>query len=489
MELPPIVTAFFRKREDDPAWPGPRGRLLAGSLQEAWNDPLRLFLEGRAEHGDYVRFRFGPLDYHLVSDPAGIHRVIVENHRNYEKSVNYAGLKLVLGSGLVTSEGELWRRQRRLVQPAFHRESLAAFVEIFARCTDELSRRWAERAERGAFRANLHEEMMALTFRIVGLSLLSVDLGGTAREVGEAIEVGLRWANEYVESVLRIPPEVPLPKNLAFRRAQRTIESTLARVVEDRRRSPGPRGDLLSMLMAATDEAGGMSDRQLMDEILTLVLAGHETTANALTFAFRLLSLHPHVLRAVRDEADSVLGERAPALADLPRMPYAKAVIDEALRLYPPAWVFERQSLGPDELVSTASGGGTGRVARRLPANAVVGVSPFVMHRHPRYWDNPEGFEPERFLRPDPGRPKLAYLPFGAGPRICVGGAFATMEMQIILPMLARRFDVMVEPTARFELEPGVTLRPKGGLPVRIRARELPPPGAELSRPAARAVA
>jgi len=190
------------------------------------------------------------------------------------------------------------------------------------------------------------------------------------------------------------------------------------------------------------------------------VLAGHETTANALTFALHLLSRHPHVLRRLRAEVDAVLGGRAVRLEDLGKMPFTKAVIDETLRLFPPAWIFERTPLADDVVCG-----------RKLPKGTVVAVSPFVMHRHPRFWENPEGFEPERFLTPDPDRPKHAYLPFGAGPRICIGNAFALMEMQSVLPMLVQRFDLSLEPAARFELDPGVTLRPKGGMRMRVRPR------------------
>jgi cytochrome P450 len=438
------------------------GGVLSGNIWEAWADPLGLFAQGVREHGHHVRFRFGWLRYHLVNDPASAHRVLVENARGYVKSRNYAGLKILLGQGLLTSEGEHWKRQRRLAQPAFHRQRLAGFAQQMVACANDLMDRWDRELLPRATLFDLHAEMMRLTFRVVGRTLLSKDLDGEARSFGEALNVALRWTNEYVESVVKVPPWVPTPNNLRFRRAASTLEALVDAVVAERRAAgaAAPDGDLLAMLMAAKDEASGlsMSDRQLRDELITLVLAGHETTAASLSFTFGLLARHPAVLRRVRAEALEVLGDRDPTLADLPRMPYAKAVVEESLRLYPPAWVVERDALEPDVV------GG-----HPVDAGATVAVSPYILHRRADLWPDPEGFDPERFLHPDPARPKLAYLPFGAGPRTCIGNAFAMMEMQLVLPMIARRFRLELEPNARLELDPSVTLRPKTGVPMRAR--------------------
>jgi cytochrome P450 len=441
-------------------FPGPRGRLLSGSLFDAWEDPLSLFAGGTQEHGDFVCFRFAWIEYFLLNDAHAAHRVLVENAKGYHKSPNYGGLKVMLGEGLLTSEGDHWRRQRKLAQPAFHRDRLASFAATMARATEDMLARWPTDHPAGtAF--DLHAEMMRLTFRIVGLTLLGADLESESREFGDSLNVALKWANEYVESVLRIPPWVPTPKNLAFRAAQRRIEGVVGRVVAARRAAPEGHDDLLSMLMSAREEGSdvGMSDRQLMDELLTLTLAGHETTANALSFTFFLLSRHPDVRRRLTAEVDAVLSGRTPELADLPRMPFTKAVIEESLRLYPPAWIVERFSLEADQVDRYA-----------IPKGAIVGVSPFVIHRNPRYWPNPEGFDPERFLTPDKDRPKLAYMPFGAGPRTCIGNAFAMMEMQMIVAMIASRGALDLVPGFRLELDPSVTLRPKHGVMVSRRA-------------------
>jgi cytochrome P450 len=444
------------------AWQGPEGRLFSGSIWEAWEDPLKLFVEGARDHGDYVRYRFGWLTYHLVNSPSGAHHLLVENAKNYVKSRNYAGLKILLGQGLLTSEGDFWKRQRRLAQPAFHRQRLARFAEQMVTCTDQHLVRWERELLPGRPAFDLHAEMMRLTFRIVGETLLSKDVDGDARAFGDALNVALKWTNEYVESVVKVPPWVPTPNNRRFNRAARTLEGLVDAIVAERR-AEGPaagRDDLLAMLMEVKDEATGetMSDRQLRDELITLVLAGHETTANSLSFTFELLSRHPDVARRVRAEAAEVLGDRDPTLADLPRMPYAKAVVEESLRLFPPAWVVERDALEDDVIDG-----------RPVAKGTTVAVSPYALHRNPALWPNPEGFDPERFLTPDPARPKLAYMPFGAGPRTCIGNAFAMMEMQLVVPMVLRRFRLELEPNARVELDPSVTLRPRAGVPMRLR--------------------
>ena len=281
--------------------PTQRGRILSGSLFEAWEDPIALFTKATREHGDLVCFRFAYLEYFLLADATAAHRVLVENAKGYVKSPNYQGLKVMLGQGLLTSEGDYWKRQRKLAQPAFHRDRLAGFASQMTRATDDMLGRWDHELQ-GSF--DLHAELMRLTFRIVGLTLLSTDLESESEEFGASLNVALRWANEYVESLVRLPPWVPTPKNLAFRKAQRTIEGVVGRVLAERRESGEDGDDLLGMLMSVRDETTGegMTDRQLMDELLTLTLAGHETTANALTFTFYLLSRHPEVRRKLDAE-------------------------------------------------------------------------------------------------------------------------------------------------------------------------------------------
>ena len=448
-----------------PRAPGPKGIPFFGSAFPAWRDPIGLMMSARATYGDVVRFKFGPYDYYLVTDPEVVRHVLVDNAKAYTKSRNYLGLKIVLGEGLLTSEGDLWRRQRKLAQPAFHRARLAGFTSQMTHATRDMLDRW-RREELGASSSFcIHEEMMRLTFRIVGLTLFSADVDGDAREVGSALDTALRWANDYAESLVRIPPYIPTPANLRFRRAMKTLDGIVYRLIAERRArgsaDAGYGDDLLGMLMEAVDEGAdggrsGMSDQQLRDEIITMVLAGHETTANLLSWTFFLLARHPEIEVRLREEARRVLGERDPVLEDVKSLGYTRFVLEEALRLYPPAWLFERQNVEPDVL------GGY-----RVEAGSIVGVCPYVIHRHPAYWDSPETFDPDRF-RPDrtEKRPRYTYLPFGGGPRTCIGNHFAMMEAQILLAMIVRQEHLALAPGHDVELEPLITLRPKHGIRV-----------------------
>ena len=443
--------------------PGPRGTFVVGNLFDVWADPLKTFTAATAAYGQNVRLKFLYIDYFLMNDPAAIHHILVQNHQNYRKSRNYAGIKMMLGEGLLTSEGDFWKKQRKLAQPAFHRDRLQNFVDTMVSCTNDHLDRWERELTVGSS-FDAHREMMRLTFRVVGKTLLSTDVDGDAREIGDALNVAIQWANEYVESVLRLPPWIPTPHNRRFLRAKETIDRLVDRIVADRRKAGDLGNDLLGMLMSATDEhtGDGMSDIQLRSELLTLVLAGHETTANAMSFLVYLLSRHPDVMRRLATEVEEVLSGRAPTLADLKRLEYTTMVIEEAMRLYPPAWVLERDSIDQD-----AVGGFT------IPKGSLVGISPFILHRNPELYPNPEGFDPQRFDKASSAaRSKHDYLPFGGGPRFCIGNAFAMMEMQIIVPMLIQRFRLDLVPGFRLELDPSVTLRPKNGVPVTLRRSE-----------------
>jgi cytochrome P450 len=455
--------------------PGPKGLPWLGSVFPAWRDPLGLFLESRARYGDVVRFKFGPFQYYLVNDPNVVKHVLVDNPKAYTKSRNYLGLKVVLGEGLLTSEGDHWRRQRKLAQPAFHRDKLAGFANQMSIATRDMLTRWSREdgePRTGSDSFCIHAEMMRLTFRIVGLTLFSSDVDGDAKGVGNALEIAMHWANEHAESMIRIPQYIPTPANVRFRRAKKTLDDVVFRIIADRRVEAKKSGDfgsdLLGMLMAATEEpdtasgggpATGMDDQQLRDEIITMILAGHETTANLLSWTFHLLSKHPDVERKVREEATRVLGDRDPVLEDVKALEYTRMVLEEGLRLYPPAWIFERQAITTDRL-------GPYEIA----PGAIVGLCPYTLHRHPDYWDNPEGFDPERF-RPDRAekRPRYAYLPFGGGPRTCVGNHFAMMEAQILLAMIVREHRLELDSSHRAVVDPVITLRPKHGIQVKRR--------------------
>lgn len=438
--------------------PGPGGLPFSGLA--VIRDPLGTLVAARERWGDAVLFRVGPLRFVSIADPSWAQHVLVRNHKNYVKSRSYEGLRLVLGDGLVTSEGEFWRRQRRLAQPAFHRARLAGLVDAMVGCVQERLDDWSrrDRAE-----IDVHVEMMQLTLRIVARTLFGTELGPDQDQLGPAVTVALHKANEYAESVLRLPLWLPTPSNLRFARAKRMLDGIVGRIIDERRRAGGERDDVLGMLMAATDETGTerMDDRQLRDEVMTLFLAGHETIANATSWTFMLLHQHPEVTARMLAELDAVLGGRAPTFADLPRLTYVGQVIDESMRLYPPAWIVERQALADDRLGPW-----------RIPRGTVVGVSPWLMHRHPDHWADPLRFDPDRFA-PDrlDERAKLAYLPFGAGPRICIGNQFALMEAKIVLAMVLQRFAIALADPAAIEPDPRVTLRPIPGMPARLVPR------------------
>jgi cytochrome P450 len=404
-----------------------------------------------------------------VVDPDAVHRVLVENAKNYVKSPSYRGLRAVLGNGLVTSEGDFWRRQRKLAQPAFHRERLAGFVSAMVSDTEAMLERWAAHDPAEAF--DVHHEMMRLTFRIVGHTLFSVDLDSESEELGPVVAAAVRAANDEASSLLPLPVWVPTPAHVRLSRIVRRLDGLVNGILAERRKvagTPAEPNDLLTMLMSARDEETReqMTDKQLRDEVLTLALAGHETTANALTWTLYLLSRHPDVERRLFAEVSAVLGGRAPTLADLPRLPFTKAILEESMRLYPPVWAVERRALGDDVV------GGY-----RIRKGSIVGICTYALHRHPRHWDNPEGFDPDRFLaaKDGGGRHRWAYIPFGGGPRMCIGNNMAMMETQICLAMIAQRFRLDLVAGQRVEYEATVTLRPKHAVKMMLKP-QLPAP-------------
>ena len=435
--------------------PGPRGHLLLGSLPQVRSDPIRMFLEAFHAYGEVVRFRFGSIVGHLVSSPRGVNHVLAENNKNYGKRTRgYRNLRYVLGNGLLTSEGDFWKRQRRIAQPAFHRQRIAGFAAAMVRAAEDAAASLEEK--RGAD-VDMHQEMMRLTLRIVGETLLAYDPSDAASEVGAALRFLLSIANRRSSRVLPLPPGFPTLENLHFRRALATLDEVVLRIIAERRRDPADRGDLLSMLMQSRDEETGasMDDRQLRDEAMTIFLAGHETTANALTFTWLLLSRYPATFRELRAELARVLGGKSPALSDLPQLTLTRRILQESMRLYPPAWIIGRSVIGPDEI------GGY-----EIPPRSILFLSPYVVHRHPGLWENPEGFDPHRFAQEPP---RGAYFPFGGGPRMCIGNGFASMEAELVLATLAQRVRPELVPGHRVELEPSITLRPRYGMRMTIR--------------------
>lgn len=437
--------------------PGPFGHPLFGSTPALRRAPLWTLMKSWREYGDIVRLRLGgPFIGHLLAHPDAVKVVLQDHQSNYGKVPWYNDkFKSLIGEGLFTSEGSLWLRQRRLAQPAFHRQRLAALGTIMTDTVEELLRRWEPELDSGR-PLDVRAEMMRLAMSVVARALLGGDVSREAEAIGHAIDIAIDYTYERMQSYFDLPGRFPLPSTRRFERARAELDGIVYRIIAERRHSSEDRGDLLSMLLAARDEdtGEGMSDTQVHDEVMTIFLAGHETTAVALTRAWYILSRHPHIAERLRAELREVLGGHVPTVQDLPALKYTEMVMQETLRLYPPAWLMTRMPREDDEI------GGY-----RIPARTPVYLCQYITHRHSAFWDNPEGVDPERFSpERSAGRPRWAYFPFGGGPRQCIGSAFALMEAQLALATIAQRCRLDLVPGQRIVLDPKITLRPRYGL-------------------------
>jgi len=386
--------------------------------------------------------------------------VLVTNSQNYMKGLALQRAKRLLGEGLLTSEGEFHRRQRRLAQPAFHRARLASYGESMIEYATLTGARWQDGAT-----LDIAEEMMRLTLAIVGKTLFDADVESDAPEVGDAMSVVMDLFNTITIPFFELLQKLPLPQLRRFDIAKAKLDAIIFRMIEERRRSGGDRGDLLSMLLLAQDEEGDggqMTDTQLRDELMTIFLAGHETTANALTWTWYLLSQNPAVEAALHAELDRVLGGRLPTVDDAGRLPYTEMVLTESMRLYPPAWALGRMTLSDVEI------GGY-----RVPKRSLVLMSQYVMHRDPRYYADPLRFDPLRWTAAErESRPQFSYFPFGGGPRRCIGEGFAWMELILLLATLAQQWQMRLLPNQVVALRPVITLRPKHGMQMTVLRRK-----------------
>ena len=429
-----------------------------GELGRLRRDPLGFLLEGVRRHGDVFRHTFGPLGFHLVAHPDHVRRVLLDNQRNYPRSRYYGRVRAVVGEGLVTTEGPAWRRLRRMTQPAFHHQRIAMLAGAMTDATEVMLGRWREFARRGE-PLDVAAEFIGLTLRIVGRTLLSIDFGGETDRIGAAVAESLRFLDHRLNNLLSLPLGFPTRRNLRARRAIRLLDDVVFGLIAERRRDPGrDAGDLLAMLLATRDqETGeGLSDRELRDQLITFIGAGHETTAVALAWTAYLISQHPEADRRLRAEAAEVLDGRAPTAADLPKLLYTRRVIEEALRLYPPVFAVSRDVVADDEIGDY-----------HIPARTMIVLSPYVTHRHPEFWPDPEAFDPDRFTpERSAGRPRFAWYPFLGGPHQCIGQEFAMMEMTLVVAMLVQAFRFELVPGAQVTPRPLVSLRPGGGVPL-----------------------
>jgi len=437
---------------------GPKGHFLLGSLRDFQRDQLAFYASCAHDYGDVVPMRFGPRRALLLYHPDAIEEVLVTRSRDFVKSPGARLLRPLLGEGLLLSEGSAWLRQRRLVQPAFHRQRLAGYGEIMTAYAERRLAAWKDSQV-----VDLHAEMMALTLEIVAKTLFDADVSDQTDAVGHAANVLAEHFGARLRSFRLLPDWVPTPANLRSAQAIRRLDQVIYRMIAARRSSGEDRGDLLSILLHAQDADDGtaMTDRQVRDEAMTLFLAGHETTAVALSWTWYLLAQHPQVEARVTDELRAVLGGRAPALADVPRLTYTERVVTESMRLYPPAYVMGRQAARPTEVVGYP-------VAR----NVIVVMPTWIVHHDSRWFDEPETFRPERWADERVrSLPRYAYFPFGGGPRQCVGNAFAMMEAVLILATIAQRYRLALVPGQRVTPTPYVTLRPEPGIRMVVTRR------------------
>jgi cytochrome P450 len=438
--------------------PGPPRRAMFGLLRKLATDRLGLMTSARDEYGDAVRVVIGPKTLYIFNHPDHAKHVLADNAGNYHKGIGYVEARKALGDGLLTSEGELWRKQRRTIQPVFQHKRVAAQADVIAAEAKLLVGRL--RTHVGGAPVDVLQELTGLTLGVLGTALLDTDLSAFDG-LGHSFEAVQDQAMFEMESMGMVPMWIPLPKQRRFRRARRDLAEVVGRLVTDRVANPPETGD--DVLTRLIESVGEETDRRvaqqrMRDELVTLLLAGHETTASTLGWTLYLLDQHPEVLARLRAEVLDVVGDRTPGYADLEKLTYTSMVLSETMRLYPPVWILTRSAQGDDEI------GGY-----HVPAGSDVLVCPYTLHRHPAFWDRPDTFDPDRF---DPGltvtRPRYAYIPFGAGPRFCVGNHLGLLEATLVLATLVRELRLVKVPEHEVVPEPMLSLRMRGGLPMTV---------------------
>jgi cytochrome P450 len=436
--------------------PGPKGFRQIAKLLEFGRDPLNFMLRFTREYGDLGYLGALGIHFYLINHPDLIEYVLVTNNKNFikDKGLRLPSLRKIFGNGLLTSEGEFWIRQRRLAQPAFHREKIAAYGEVMVESTERMISDWRP----GEMR-DIHQDMMHLTLEIVVKTLFGARAFFEKQDVAEAIEVISRYFSS--QSAYIFPFSfLPTPGQIRLGRAIKKLDRIIHQIIQERRESGSEHDDLLSLLLEAQDDDGSrMTDRQLRDEVMTLFLAGHETTALSLSWTWYLLAQHPNVERKLVAELKETLNGCSATVADLMRLSYLEMVVKEAMRLYPPAWIIGREALHGFEINGYS-----------IPGGAQISMSPWLMHRDRRYFDQPEEFRPERWAAEQVKQlPKYAYFPFGGGPRLCIGNSFALMEAKLILATIAQKFHLELVPDQRVKPLPSITLRPNNGIKVIVR--------------------
>jgi len=438
---------------------GPTARYPFQFLVEVARNPLAMMIAMARDYGDISHYKIGPQHLFFFNHPDLIRDVLVTNQKNFHKSRGLERAKRLLGNGLLTSEDEFHLRQRRLAQPAFHRQRIEAYATTMVDFAERTRSSWTDGRT-----VDMHTEMMRLTLGIVAKTLFDADVDTEAAEIGSAMTRAFESFNYAMLPFTEYLEKLPLPAVRRFNAARDRLDKTIFRMIGERRAGGEDRGDLLSMLLLAQDTEGdgtGMSDAQLRDEALTIFLAGHETTANALTWTWYLLSQHPEVEARLHAELDSALGGRRPTFEDLQNLPYTRMVLSESMRLYPPAWAIGRRALKSFNVREY-----------EVPAGSVVLMSQYIMHRDERFFPDPERFDPERWTPESQAqRPKFSYFPFGGGARVCIGEQFAWMEGILLLATIAQQWQMRLEPGHVVDIQPLITLRPKYGMRMTLASR------------------
>ena len=441
--------------------PGPRVRFPGELFLRLNTDRLGYLHQVAREYGDLARIDVVRTPLFLATHPDLVKDVLVTNNRLFGRGRGHLRMKLLLGDGLLTTDGDVHRRQRRLVQPAFHRQRVESYGDTMARRAEELAGRW-----RDGSTVDVLDEMMGLTLVIVANTLFGATVDDEVEEIGSALTAVFEMFGFALMPFSELFDRVPIPTTIRLRRARARLDATIYRIIAERRRSGRDHGDLLSMLLLAQDtgdggDGGSMTDLQLRDEATTLFVAGHETTSNALTWTWYALSGHPEAEATMHAELERVLGGRRPGAADLPRLPYTRAVLAESMRLYPPVWGMGRRALADHTLAGYD-----------IPRGSLVVVSPFITQRDARFFPDPELFRPERWLDEYAWeRPRFSYFPFGGGARQCIGEQFAWMEGVLLLATLGQRWRLRLAPGHRVGFHPLVTLRPKHGMRMTLHSR------------------
>ena len=447
----------FSSRQSSKA-PGPPALQFFLDLSKFRKDPLGGFFQAALTHGDVVRYR-GLWVSHQLSHPDHIQQVLQSNVANYRKGRGYKILKLSLGEGLLTSEGALWQRQRKMTQPAFQGQQVASFVGAMADNAMAMLRRWENHAAQNET-FDVVPDFMRLTLNIAAQVLFTTNLEADAESIRRTLDIGRDYSVRRAWSILPPPLSLPTRRNREYRAALADFHGIIDRFIAQRRNVSGRIGDLLTMLMEARDESGAaMSDQQLRDEVITLLTAGHETTTLALAWTCFLIGTRPEVMERMAAET-AFLNGRVPVYEDLMKLRYSRMVVEESMRLYPPVWTMSRTAVNEDEI------GGY-----YVPPGSEILIFPYITQRHPKWWSDADTFRPERFAPENSAaRPRYAYLPFGAGPRTCIGLNFAMTEILTVLALLVQRFrlTLAIDP-AQVRPEPSVTLQPRPGVPVQLK--------------------